>query len=346
MIITTSGFIKRGSLQPLFDALKDSGIQFVVYSEVKPDPTTVCIEEALAVYTAHNCEVIIAVGGGSVIDCAKMVGARVACPRKSVREMAGLLKIRSHIPTLYAVPTTAGTGSEVTAGAVVTDETNHYKYTVLDLSLVPHYAILDPSLTLSLPQAITAATGMDALTHAVEAYTNRFTSRHIREVAKEAVRLIFDNLILAYRDGQDLQARENLLLASYYAGQAINKAFVGYVHALAHAVGGMYGVTHGVANAVILPRVLQKYGTACEREVGELTDAIQLGGKDDREKMQRFITAIENLNETLNLPANLSVIQEKDIPELTKRALREANPTYPVPRIWTERDFEEVLKTL
>ncbi|MBR1467510.1 MAG: iron-containing alcohol dehydrogenase [Bacteroidaceae bacterium] len=346
LIMTTAGFIKRGTLQSLFDRLQVKGIRYTVYSRVMPDPTIACIEEAIAAYHGNSCEAIVAVGGGSVMDCSKMVGARVAQPQKSVQEMTGMFKIRAILPPIYAVPTTAGTGSEVTAGAVVTDEQTHYKHTVMDLCLVPKYAILDPSLTLTLPGSITAATGMDALTHAVEAYTNRFASNKARRAAAEAVRLIYDNLKTAYEDGQNIQARENLLLGSYYAGIAITNAYVGYVHAIAHAVGGMYGITHGVANAMILPKVLSKYGKACEKEIGELANVIHLGGYNDTEKMQRFIAALNELKQFLDLPQTLNVVKEHDIPELTRRAMKEANPTYPVPVIWNDSQFAEVFRQL
>jgi alcohol dehydrogenase len=346
LVMTTSGFIKRGTLQSLFDKLQENGIRYAVYSRVMPDPTIACIEEAVADFHKNSCEAVIAIGGGSVMDCSKMVAARVACPEKSVQDMAGIFKIHTTLPTIYAVPTTAGTGSEVTAGAVVTDEHTHYKHTVVDLCLVPKYAILDPSLTLTLPGSITAATGMDALTHAVEAYTNRFASKKAKHAAREAFRLIYDNLKIAYEDGQNIQARENLLLGSYYAGIAITNAYVGYVHAIAHAVGGMYGITHGVANAVILPKVLSKYGKACEKEIGELADIIHLGGNDDTHKMERFISELNELNKFLDLPQSLNVVKESDIPELTRRAMKEANPTYPVPAIWNKNQFAEVFKQL
>ncbi len=346
LVMTTAGFIKRGTLQPLFERLHEDGIRYTVFSRVMPDPTIACIEEAVGEYKRNSCQAIIAVGGGSVMDCSKVVGARVARPEKSVQNMMGMLKIRAELPVICAVPTTAGTGSEVTAGAVITDEATHYKHTVVDLCLVPRYAILDPSLTVTLPKAITAATGMDALTHAIEAYINRYAPKKAKHCAKEAVRLIYDNLITAYEDGQNMEARKHLLLGSYYAGVAITNAYVGYVHAIAHAVGGMYGVTHGLANAVILPKVLEKYGQACEKEISELADMLHLGGTTDKEKMERFVAVLYHLNEVLNLPKSLDVIREEDIPELTRRAIKEANPTYPVPAIWKAEECAEVLKNL
>ncbi|GFP76434.1 iron-containing alcohol dehydrogenase [Clostridium fungisolvens] len=342
-IITTAGFMRRGTLKPLFEMLKSENISYVIYSEVEPDPTIECIEKAVSLYKKEGCEGIIAIGGGSVMDCAKVVGARIACPNKTVSDMTGLMKIMKKIPLLFAVPTTAGTGSEVTAGAVITDGTTHYKHTIMDLNIVPAYAILDPELTITLPKDITAVTGMDALTHAVEAYINRFAPKKGSENALEAVKLIHENLIQAYENGQDIKARENLLIGSYYAGVSITNAYVGYVHAIAHGIGGLYGVPHGKANAVILPRVLEGYGEAAYEKLAHLADIIGLKGKTKEEKAKAFIKEIEEMNRKMGLPERLQVVKEKDIPELTKRAVYEANPLYPVPAIWGKEEFYKVI---
>ncbi|MBK1812161.1 iron-containing alcohol dehydrogenase [Clostridium sp. YIM B02505] len=345
-IITTAGFMKRGTLKPLFELLKSENISYAIYSEVKPDPTIECIEEAVSLYKKEGCEGIIAIGGGSVMDCAKVVGARIACPNKTVSDMTGLMRIMKKLPVLFAVPTTAGTGSEVTAGAVITDGKTHYKHTIMDLSIVPAYAILDPELTCTLPKDITAVTGMDALTHAVEAYINRFAPKNASENALKAVKLIHENLIPAYEDGQNIKARENLLIGSYYAGIAITNAYVGYVHAIAHGIGGLYGVPHGKANAVILPRVLEGYGEAAYEKLADLADIIGLKGNTKEEKAKAFIKEIEEMNSKMGLPEKLEVVKEKDIPELIKRAIYEANPLYPVPTIWGEEEFYKVIREI
>ena len=346
LVITTNGTMKRGTLNELFRLLEENGLNYSIYSEVLPDPTIVCIEKAVRQYKKHGCQGIVAIGGGSVIDCAKIVGARIACPKKSVKQMAGMLKIRKKLPTIFAVPTTAGTGSEITAGAVITDGKNHYKYPILDLCLVPDYAILDPKLTLTLPKEITAATAMDALTHAVEAYTNRFASKKAKKSARYAVKLMKDNILVAYSDEENLEARKNLLFASYHAGIAITNAYVGYVHAIAHAIGGMYGVTHGVANAVILPKVLELYGSSCEKELAQLADLISLDGNTEKEKARNFIQLLYRWNEKMNLPKSLDMIRESDFKELRRRILKEANPTYPVPSIWNEKQVEKALRSI
>jgi len=346
LVVTTPGFIRRGSLEPFFESLTKAGLTYAVFSEVQPDPTTDCIEEAVALYQKENCEAIVAVGGGSVIDCAKALGARIARPDKTIAQMAGLLKVLKRIPNIYAVPTTAGTGSEATAGAVITNASDHYKFTVLDLCLVPRYAILDPELTCGLPPAITAVTGMDALTHAVEAYTNRFCSPKAKRHAFEAVKLVYKNLLTAYENGSNLVAREKMLLASYYAGMAINSNFIGYVHAVAHGIGGLYGVTHGKANAIIMPYVLEAFGKAAQPKLAKLAEIVGLQGASEAEKAKAFIASIRELNAKMDIPDKIEELREEDFEVLVTRAVKEGNPTYPVPVIWEKKEFEEVLKWL
>ena len=346
LVITTAGTIKRGSLDQLFTELKKEHILYEIYDDVQPDPTILCIEAAVNVYRRKDCKAILAVGGGSVLDCAKIVGARAVKPKQSVKKMTGMFKIRKKLPPLYAVPTTAGTGSEVTVAAVITDSESHYKYPISDLCLIPSYAILDPTLTCNLPQSLTASTGMDALTHAVEAYTNRYASRQSKECAREAVKLIFENLTRAYENGADLTVRDHMLTASYYAGAAFTKAYVGYVHAIAHALGGLYGVPHGFANAVILPVVLEAYGEAVYPQLAELADAVGIHGKSKQEKAKKFIQAIRRMNRQMGIPTKLHVIKQEDIKEIIRRAQKEANPAYPVPAIWDKKQMRKVLELL
>lgn len=346
LIVTTPGFIRRGSLEKFFQAFGKSGVEYAVFSRVQPDPATDCIEEAVTFYQTEKCEAIVAVGGGSVIDCSKALGARIAQPKKSLKQMQGLLKVMKQIPDIYAVPTTAGTGSEATAGAVITDGKSHCKFTVLDLCLVPKYAVLDPEMTLALPPAITAVTGMDALTHAVEAYTNCFCSPKTRKTAEKAVKLVYENLLLAYEDGNNLQARENMLLASYYAGMAINSNFIGYVHAIAHGIGGLYGVTHGKANAVVMPYVLEAFGKKAEKKLAALAELVGMIGKNDKEKAAAFIGSIRKMNGKLGIGEKIEELRKEDFEELASRAVREGNPTYPVPVIWEKNDFLTVMEKI
>lgn len=326
--------------------MKGYNISYEIYDEVMPNPTIDCIEAATIRYREAKCQAIVAVGGGSVMDCAKIVGARIVKPSQTVMKMKGVFKIHKKLPDLYMVPTTAGTGSEITITAVVMDAEKHMKYAISDTCLVPKYAILDPALTKGLSPALTAETGMDALTHAVEAYISLYSEKESNEKAKDAVRLIFKYLTKAYNHGDDMVAREQMLKASFEAGEAFTKAYIGYVHAIAHAVGGMYNIPHGLANACILPRVLEAYGASVYRQLAELADVLGIPGETKKAKAEAFIDKIVKMDEYMGIPKTLSMIQEKDVKELARRACKEANPTYPVPEIWTEKKMEEVIGKL
>lgn len=348
LVVTTAGFIKRGSLEPLFDALRNEGVEYFVYNGIMPDPTIACIEEALKVYKENNCECIIAVGGGSVMDASKIIGARAANPTLQVRDMRGMFKIKNPIPDLYVVPTTAGTGSEATVAAVITDEVDgtHYKYAITDFGLVPKYAVMYPEITLSLPKHITAATGMDALTHAVETYTNLYASPMVKMLARKSVKMIFDNLENAYNNGNDIKARGRMLMASYYAGVAFTNNFVGYVHAVAHALGALYGLPHGYANAILLPVVMDQYGKSAYKSLAELADVVRIEGASDKEKAESFIDAIKQMNKRMEIPDKVKELKEEDFDTIVSRALTEANPSYPVPVIWDEEDVKLLLRRI
>lgn len=344
MVMTTPGFIRRGSLKGLLERFQREEIRVTIFSHVTPDPSSDCVEEAETAYMQTGCEAIVAVGGGSVMDCAKALGARAVHPEKNLTQMSGLLRVRKHLPDLYAVPTTAGTGSEATAAAVITDARAHYKYTMLDWCLIPRYAVLDPEFSAQMPKHITAYTGMDALTHAVEAYTNRFCAPKVKKTALMAVKQISQSLVGAYEDGSNRNHRRNMLMAAYNAGLAINGNFVGYVHALAHAIGGIYGIPHGKAVAVLLPHVLESYGRSVEKKLAELADAAGLEGESRRKKAEAFIAYIREINKQMEIPEKFEELNEKDFPEIIKRTLHEANPGYPVPVIWKKRDVERVLR--
>ncbi|MBQ9391625.1 MAG: iron-containing alcohol dehydrogenase [Lachnospiraceae bacterium] len=348
LVVTTAGFIKRGSLEPLFDALKNEGVEYFVYNGIMPDPTIACIEEALKVYKENNCECIIAVGGGSVMDASKIIGARATNPTLQVRDMRGMFKIKNPIPDLYVVPTTAGTGSEATVAAVITDEVDgtHYKYAITDFGLVPRYAVMYPEITLSLPKHITAATGMDALTHAVETYTNLYASLMVKKLAKKSVRMIFENLENAYNNASDIKARGRMLMASYYAGVAFTNNFVGYVHAVAHALGALYGLPHGYANAILLPVVMDQYGQSAYKSLAELAEVVGIEGESNKEKAEKFIDAIKQMNKRMEIPDKVKELKEEDFDTIVSRALTEANPSYPVPVIWDEEDVKLLLRRI
>lgn len=344
LVVCDKPALERGALQPFFD--KAQGIlDYAVYDGVLPNPTVEQVETGLAVYKEHNCDGILAFGGGSAMDCAKAIGARVVRPQKTVNQMKGLLKVGRKLPPFFAVPTTAGTGSECTVAAVITDEKTHLKYPVNDFNLIPHYAILDPKLTSSLPPFLTATTGMDALTHAVEAYIGRGNTRKTKRQAEQAVKLIFDNLYEATVNGTNLDARDNMQKAAYLAGLAFTRAYVGYVHALAHALGGKYGISHGFANAVLLPVVLDEYGKSAYKPLAKLARLTHLADKSDGNETaaKKFIDAVRELNGRLSIPSTFEgKIAEQDFDELAQHADKEANPLYPVPKLMNKNELKQI----
>ena len=253
------------------------------------------------------------------------------------------LGLKIALPLLIAVPTTAGTGSETTLAAVITDAKTRYKYAINDFPLIPRYAVLDPGVTLGLPPFLTATTGMDALTHAVEAYIGNSTTYGTRKDALLAVKLIFENIDEAWENGRNVRARRNMLRASFCAGCAFSKSYVGYVHAIAHSLGGEYNVPHGLANAVILPMMLEAYGKKIDRKLARL--AIAAGLADEHtpcgEAAARFIREIKEMKKRFGIGDRIPEIQEKDIPRLARYADREANPLYPVPVLMDAGELEK-----
>lgn len=348
LVVTDKGLMGLHLLDPMFEKLKEEGIEFFVYDGVQPNPTINNIEDCKDMYLENGCQGIIAFGGGSPMDCAKAAGARVVKPKQSVRKMRGYLKVGRKLPPFFAVPTTAGTGSEITLAAVVTDPETHEKNAIADPCLRPKYAVLDPALTIGLPPHITSTTGMDAYTHAVEAYIGKSNVKSTIRYAEEATKLIHENLEKAYADGKDMEARRNMLKGSYCAGAAFTRAFVGYVHAIAHNLGGLYNTPHGLANAVILPYVLDWYGPAAYPRLAKLADLIGITqeGMSVEEKGQAFIKDIQRMNKAMNIPEKFDFIKEEDVPTLISRALKEGNPGYPVPKIMNAKDCEAVVRSL
>lgn len=342
LLVTDSDLRSAGITEPLEKLLEENHIECTVYDKTRANPTVYNVEEARALYEKGHCQALIAIGGGSSMDCAKAIGARIAYPNKSLDQMKGLLKVLRKIPPLIAIPTTAGTGSETTLAAVITDSEKKHKYTMNDFTLIPYYAVLDPQMTYTLPQSLTATTGMDALTHAVEAYIGRSPTKQTRRLALEAVNLIFQNIETAYCDGTNRQARENMLHAAYKAGIAFSKSYVGYIHAVAHSLGGQYNIPHGLANAVLMPIVLEEYGASAYEKLHELGIAARVTSEGESHKAgaEAFIHAIRELNRRMNIPKALSGIKEEDIPLMAKHAAKEANPLYPVPKLMSAQELE------
>ena len=344
LIVTDNIIAKLGLLKGLTDALTAGGAQFVVFDEITPDAPIPLIEKGIAFYQEHNCDAIVAFGGGSSIDASKAIALAVANP-KPLRQLAGYLKGWHRPVPIYAVPTTAGTGSEVTVAAVISDPERQAKLVIVDPRMVPKMAALDPSLMTGLPPHITAATGIDALTHAIEAFVGNWCTPYSDGMALSAVGLIFENLRTAYRDGSNLEAREKMALASTYAGFAFTRANVGYVHAIAHQFGGKYHTPHGLANAIMLPLVLKYSSSAITERLALLAVRAQLGteGEDTEVLAQKFLDAVDQLNADLGIPTYLAALQAADIPALAKAACHEAHTGYPVPRYMTQDICETLI---
>ena len=343
LIITDAGIMKLGLTKRLENALSENDIAYTIYDKTVANPTADNVAEALELYQTNGCNALIGFGGGSSMDCAKAVGARIAKPKQSLAKMKGILKVHKKLPLLIAIPTTAGTGSETTLAAVITDAETRHKYAINDFPLIPRYAVLDPKVTLSLPPFITATTGMDALTHAVEAYIGNSTTPGTRKDALLAVKLIFENIDIVYNDGKNVDARRNMLHASFYAGCAFTKSYVGYVHAVAHSLGGEYNIPHGLANAILLPFVLEAYGTSIHKKLYRL--ALEAGiveeGTPYDEAAKAFIDAIKDMKKRFHIGDTVKEIQEEDIPKLAHYADKEANPLYPVPVLMNAEELED-----
>ena len=347
LVVTDANLMKLGLLDKMLASLTEAGFEYEVFCDLAVNPTSANVEDGYRLYAEKNCKCIVAFGGGAPMDCAKAVAAKAVHPKKTVAQLQGILKVHKKIPLFFAVPTTSGTGSETTVAAVITDSATHHKASINDPAILPKYAILDPELTIGLPPFVTATTGMDALCHAVEAYTNHTYNTPLENrLAKDAVKLIHDNLLTAYRNGGDLEARQNMQRASFFAGRAFTRGCVGYVHAVGHTLGGLYGVAHGLAMSIILPHVMRQFGPAVSDRLAELADVCGISGADTAEKAEGFIAWIESLKREMNIPVGADMILDKDIEQMITWAMKEANPLYPVPVIWGREDFRKLIATL
>lgn len=347
LVISGRHISKSGMLEPLFKGLDDLGIKYTFFANPSANPKTDDIQQGVDTYLANGCEAIIAVGGGSPIDAAKAMGAKIARPNKSFQQLGGTLKVMKKIPPLYVVPTTAGTGTEATIAAVVTDSQTHHKYSINDLVLIPKAAVMDATLTVGLPPFTTAATGIDALTHAVEAYITRNVPRYCHQYCEEAVVTIFKYVERAFKNGDDLEARREMLYASYKAGISFTRCGVTYVHPIAHTLGGLYGVPHGQANAVILPYCLEYYGECVHKKLARLADltGVSSAGQTDAEKSAAFIAEIRRMNVDMGLDTKFE-IKDEDIPQMVEWALAEAHPMYQVPVLLNGDQLKEIIEMI
>ncbi len=347
LVVTDANLMKLGLLDRMLESMEEAGFEYCIFSDIAVNPTSDDVEAGFSVWRGNACQCIVAFGGGAPMDCAKAIAAKAVHPKKTVAQLQGILKVHARIPLFFAVPTTSGTGSETTVAAVITDSATHHKASINDPCILPKYAILDPELTVGLPPFVTATTGMDALCHAVEAYTNHtYNTRLEDSLAKQAVQLIHDNLPKAYRDGSDLEARQNMQRAAFFAGRAFTRGCVGYVHAVGHTLGGLYGVPHGLAMSIILPHVMRQFGPAVHARLAELADACGVGGKDAAEKAENFIRWIEEMKREMEIPVGADMILDRDVEQIVTWALKEANPLYPVPVVWGREDLRRLIAAL
>lgn len=373
LVVMGPNMMKRGLPVPMLEKLRANGIECEVFDRLTSDPTDAQVEEGVRLYNEKNAQGIILFGGGSPMDCGKAIAARIARPDRTIAELQGVLKVRSRrkVPVMWAIPTTSGTGSEATMAAVITDHETHRKKSINDMAIIPHVCVLDAGLTAGLPPDITAYTGMDALCHAVEAYTNNaYNTALEKKMAKDAVKLIYENLEGAYENGSDMEKRQNMQRAAFYAGRAFTRGCVGYVHAIGHAVGGLYGVPHGKAMAILLPHVLKAFGSSAEAKLAELADHCGLSaeyGVDDvgraggcacpaygamkgkttnNGKARLFIEWIENTKRSMDIPDRFDCIKEEDVETIAKWADAEANPLYPVPKIFDRKQLEDLVRSV
>ncbi len=347
LIVSGNHVSKHHKIQKLFSKLKETNIEFSLFTDVKSDPTFENIEQIYEFYKNNSCDSIISIGGGSIIDASKALGCKITSPNKKLSSFKGILKVKKDIPFLIACPTTAGTGSEATIASVVVDEKTNDKFAINDPHLVPDIAILDNTLLDSLPKDTISITGIDALSHAVEAYIGRSNSKLTREKALDAIKLIDENLVKFYNDPTDSEARNNMLIASYEAGISFTRAYVGYVHALAHAIGGLYHLPHGYCIAILMPYILETYGSSIYKSTAKINDQLSLSDKEavDEEKCLAFIDWIKELNKKLNIPETFeNKIKEDDYLKLAIHAFKEANPLYPVPKILNIKKLVEIIK--
>ena len=373
LVVMGPNMMKRGLPVPMLEKLRASGIECEVFDRLTSDPTDAQVEEGVRIYNEKNAHGMILFGGGSPMDCGKAIAARIARPDRTIAELQGVLKVRSRrkVPVMWAIPTTSGTGSEATMAAVITDHETHRKKSINDMAMIPHVCVLDAGLTAGLPPDITAYTGMDALCHAVEAYTNNtYNTALEKRMAKDAVKLIYENLEGAYKNGSNMEKRRNMQRAAFYAGRAFTRGCVGYVHAIGHAVGGLYGVPHGKAMAILLPHVLKAFGSSAEMKLAELADHCGLSAEygvdhDDRTggcacpaygamkgkttnngKARLFIEWIENMKRSMDIPDRFDCIKEEDVETIAKWADAEANPLYPVPKIFDRKQLEDLVRSV
>ncbi|MEM8589814.1 MAG: iron-containing alcohol dehydrogenase [Pseudomonadota bacterium] len=347
LLVTDSFLLKNGMLDDLIAFLEGEGCTVTTFDGIVPNPTFAVVEAGLKASRENRCDAVFAVGGGSAIDAAKVI-ASASTSEKSLAQLTGILKVDQPLLPFYVVPTTSGTGSEVTNAAVISDSETHKKKFFVDPKYIPIAAAFDTGLLKSLPAPMTAATGMDALTHAIEAYTSRNRFADTDRDAAMAIKLLVDFLPTAYENGADERAREMVALGSFLAGYAFTKASLGYVHAISHQISAHYNTPHGLANAILLPRVLRFNRPACKGRFAKLETML---GQDSTVTdvdvlADRFIARVDALAETVGIPVNLTDLQAKDFDAIARDALAEARSSYAVPRVMRKAHVTQILQSV
>ncbi|WP_412460031.1 L-threonine dehydrogenase [Pseudomonas sp. SC11] len=327
LIVTDAGLAKAGVASRIASLLAERDIDSTIFDGAKPNPSIANVEAGLALLQRERCDCVISLGGGSPHDCAKGI-ALCATNGGHIRDYEGVDRSAKPQLPLIAINTTAGTASEMTRFCIITDEARHVKMAIVDRNVTPMLSVNDPALMVGMPKGLTAATGMDALTHAVEAYVSTAATPITDACALKAVTLISDNLRQAVNDGQDLQARENMAYAQFLAGMAFNNASLGYVHAMAHQLGGYYDLPHGVCNAVLLPHVQRFNAQVSAARLRDVAVAmgVKVCGMTEAQGADAAISAIEQLSVAVGIPAGLQELGAKreDVPVLASNALKDA----------------------
>ena len=347
LIVTDNFLAGSGILDGIKSTLERTGVDYAIFDGVLPDPAFDQVQAGEAVLRTERCDAVVAVGGGSVLDAAKAIALLHTNPG-DLADFDGIQKSKNPPVPLFAVPTTAGTGSEITLAAVISDAVTHTKVPIIDSKMIPGFVALDAEIMKGMPKGITAATGMDALTHAVESYLSTASTAATEVQAKAAVRLIFEHLPRAFHNGDDMESRDAMAMAAFYAGAAFGRTSVGYVHGIAHQLGRTCHTPHGNANAMVLPEVLGAYGACAHQRLAELARLVGLGepGDGDAKLANAFVQAIIDMRRELDLPMKPEGLKEQDIPEIVDEALKEAGELYPVPRYFSEAEVERIVRGL
>lgn len=346
LLVTDKPLRDLGIVDQATAALAGTGVEMVIFDGVEPNPTYDQVMGGRKLMLEHGCEAVLAIGGGSSIDAAKIIAAS-ASSDADPKTWVGFGKVKHDVPKLYAIPTTSGTGSEATMGAVISDSESREKGVISGGSLLPAAVALDSDLMLGMPAPITAATGIDALTHAIEAYICVWDRGTRKEHAAMATRLIFRHLRDAVADGGNREARDAMAMAAYYAGIAINQVNVGNVHAIAHQIGGKYGIPHGLANALVLPHVLEFCRAESGEELAELALLVEVGtaGESTDVLAGKFIDAVVQLRADVGLPETSDKIRAEDYDYLADLAYKECEG-YPVPKLLERDTILDILRKI